>query len=52
MSAWRDSERQVDWPGYFLTRERVLEWVVSLPFDEIADVMVVFDSLSAAKPLP
>jgi erythromycin esterase len=52
MSAWRDSERQVDWPGYFLTRERVPEWVVSLPFDEIADVMVVFDSLSAAKPLP
>ena len=48
---WRETPRQVDWPGFAARRERVPEELAALPFDALGDVPVVMDNLPAARSL-
>ncbi len=49
--AWRSTVRLVDWIGYAGTRERDESMLGPLAIERLADVMVVIDEISAAKPL-
>jgi erythromycin esterase len=49
--AWRSTVRLVDWMGYAGTRERDESMLDPLAIERLADVMVVIDEISAAKPL-
>jgi|694.fasta_scaffold22655_5 erythromycin esterase len=48
---WRSTVRFVDWMGYFGTRERDESMLDPFAIDRHADVLVVIDEVSAAKPL-